>query len=507
MTSVTRNMRRRLLRISTRIWNVRKGKPMLEFQEGFFDQEVREGFYIDPTMKTVWAAELELLQKVAEICDRHGIVWFAAYGTLLGAIRHEGFVPWDDDLDIWVKRKDYNELLRVLPLELPEGYEVKSPLTQAGYDQFHMMVNNGSFSMEERRRREYHGCPFSVGLDIFPLDCLPRDAAAREMQQNLVMLATRGAQLASWIHRGEYDRGEDPAEQKKAFREEIWEGIHYLESCGAKIDPQLAEREEWYRVASEFGRWANCFAMMYSEEESDYLVNYVDYVRWPNKKFSREYFSEIYSASFENFMLPVPCGYEQVLRRIYGAYEVLRKRTGTHEYPGYVLQLRRLKNKLENESAFSKMLEGIVPAYHILLNEDTSLLPEWKAQLEKANEKNRKIIFFSYECYDMKTQGEQALNRLESVLDRLSKMRKRIVVWWRPQKNMESRLTDVSQELAHRYHVILEKYKEEGWGICDETDRAGRAAAWCDAYYGNMSGAVQLFQRAGKTIMLMNPDI
>ncbi|MBD5537105.1 MAG: LicD family protein, partial [Lachnospiraceae bacterium] len=54
---------------------------MLEFQEGFFEQEVRSGFYIDTTMKTVWAAELEVLQKIAEICDRHGLVWYAAYGT------------------------------------------------------------------------------------------------------------------------------------------------------------------------------------------------------------------------------------------------------------------------------------------------------------------------------------------------------------------------------------------------------------------------------------------
>lgn len=94
---------------------------MLGFQEEFFEQEIRDGFYISSTMKRVWAAEMEVLQKVAEICDRHNIVWYAAYGTLLGAIRHEGFVPWDDDIDIWVKRNDYNRLINILPVELPPG--------------------------------------------------------------------------------------------------------------------------------------------------------------------------------------------------------------------------------------------------------------------------------------------------------------------------------------------------------------------------------------------------
>lgn len=64
---------------------------MLEFQEGFFEQEIREGFYIDKSVKASWAAGMEVLHKVAEICDRYDIAWYAAYGTLLGAIRHEGY--------------------------------------------------------------------------------------------------------------------------------------------------------------------------------------------------------------------------------------------------------------------------------------------------------------------------------------------------------------------------------------------------------------------------------
>lgn len=58
-----------------------------------------------------------MLQRGAEVCDMYGIVWYAAYGILLGAIRHESFVPWDDDMDIWVKRKDYNKLMQLFYFE------------------------------------------------------------------------------------------------------------------------------------------------------------------------------------------------------------------------------------------------------------------------------------------------------------------------------------------------------------------------------------------------------
>lgn len=466
---------------------------MLEFEDSFFEQEIRDGFYISSTMKRVWAAELEVLQKVAEICDRHNIVWYAAYGTLLGAIRHEGFVPWDDDLDIWVKRSDYNRLVQILPMELPSEYEVKSPLLQTGYDQFHTLVNNGSFSMEEAHLEQYHGCPFSVGLDIFPLDYLPRNDAERDLQKNLVMLTTRGAQVASGLLCGEYEKADDPAGQKRTMQEEIWEGVHYLESCGAKIDPQLVEREEWYRVASEFDRWANYFAMMYSEEESDYLVPYMDYVRWQNCRLPKEWFADTRGVAFENFELPVPCGYEQILRRIYGAYGVIRKRAGAHEYPGYAQQLRKLKEKLAPEDRRLRLLTNMIPEYKLLTGEEKPLPSEW--------ERHKSRILFISECPDA-CQWEKALDRLEEVLDTFEQVKKQITLWWRPSRSMAERLSTVSGELAARYQSILKRYKSANWGICDESDDPDMAVQWCNAYYGSPNVVLQSFQNAGKPILI-----
>ena len=75
--------------------------------------EYREGFYVEPMMKCAWAAQIKLAELIDEMCRAEGIRYFADWGTLLGAVRHKGFIPWDDDMDLCMLRKDYNHFLKV----------------------------------------------------------------------------------------------------------------------------------------------------------------------------------------------------------------------------------------------------------------------------------------------------------------------------------------------------------------------------------------------------------
>lgn len=73
------------------------------------EEEVIADYKISDKMKKIWKIELAMLEEVERICKEHGLTWFMVHGSLLGAVRHKGFIPWDDDIDIAMPRKDYNK--------------------------------------------------------------------------------------------------------------------------------------------------------------------------------------------------------------------------------------------------------------------------------------------------------------------------------------------------------------------------------------------------------------
>lgn len=96
----------------------------MKIPDQYFEDEVREGFYVPGMIKRAWAAQLEILEDIKKVCEKHNIQYFAEWGTLLGAVRHGGFIPWDDDMDLCMKRSDYNRFLAVAKKELPQGYSM-----------------------------------------------------------------------------------------------------------------------------------------------------------------------------------------------------------------------------------------------------------------------------------------------------------------------------------------------------------------------------------------------
>lgn len=83
-------------------------------------------------LKRLQDLELEMMLKIDEICKRHDLTYYLMGGTLIGAVRHQGFIPWDDDIDLGMPRPDYEKFLQIAPKELGEEFGILTPMIRKG---------------------------------------------------------------------------------------------------------------------------------------------------------------------------------------------------------------------------------------------------------------------------------------------------------------------------------------------------------------------------------------
>lgn len=116
----------------------------------------------------------EMLLVLDEICQRHGIRYWLAAGTLLGAVRHGGYIPWDDDLDIELLREDYDRLIELLPHELPDHLQLQTPETDGGYFYTYAKLRDRRSRLIETNAYDRIFDMQGVFIDIFPMERMPQ---------------------------------------------------------------------------------------------------------------------------------------------------------------------------------------------------------------------------------------------------------------------------------------------------------------------------------------------
>lgn len=124
------------------------------------------------TINRVQEVEHEIMMQIADICHRHGLCYFAIGGTALGAVRHRNFIPWDDDIDIGMPRKDYEEFLRIAAQELPEQYYIQHFSTEAASPFYFTKIRKRNTLFVEYYLKE-SSIRQGIFVDIFPFDHVP----------------------------------------------------------------------------------------------------------------------------------------------------------------------------------------------------------------------------------------------------------------------------------------------------------------------------------------------
>lgn len=299
----------------------------MNIPEGYLNGEIRDGFYVESTMKKAWAAEIEVLNEVDRICRQHDIQYFADWGTLLGTIRHKGFVPWDDDMDITMKREDYTRFCQIVRQEQGELEIINFHTDPEWKDMLSRVINGRSVNYTEAHLDKYHGFPYVAGLDIFPLDYVAPTEDEDKIHCSMISIVEAfSANIRN----------------NTATPEEIEQTTKDIEQmCGVKFN-------NLEPLATQLLKLGERLSMMYTDEESQAVALMGDHAGpRPLDVYPKEYYSESIYMPFEYTTIPVPVGYEKILIQKYGENYMIPYLGGTnHEYPFYRKQQREVYRQM-----------------------------------------------------------------------------------------------------------------------------------------------------------------
>ena len=278
----------------------------LEIPDSFFDEEVRDGYLVTSQMKKVWAVELDLLAEAMRVMDKFSIRYYAIGGTLLGAVRHRGFIPWDDDIDIALPRRDYEVLKQIAPKEFSAPYFFQEEKNSPGLLCGHAKLRNSETTMihSNHLKDGVGALSFNMGvfIDFFPMDNLPDDIVEREKWlKELRSIARKAWHLRMFTHRGRIIGDHKMKYVLQSF---------YLSS--------LIRNPDYF-----FDKYEDLLSK-YANESTTQVCAYCQYCRdkskenrfiWENKDLD---VNKLVLLPFEMLKLPCPVEYDSVLTRNYG---------------------------------------------------------------------------------------------------------------------------------------------------------------------------------------------
>lgn len=302
--------------------------------EEFYEDEVREGFYIPACVKQAWGAQIRVLNDVDRVCSELGIRYFADWGTFLGAVRHGGFIPWDDDFDICMLRDDYNRFLNEGVAKLPEGYSVFNLENKEDHEQFVAnIVSKTRICFEPEHLERFHGFPYISAVDVFLIDYMAND---RDRQEEMKLKAQYVLKISDEISGGRL-KG---SELKGRLRE-----VERL--LGIRIPEGLSDNKirQFLDIEAE-----KLFASFVDEkDEAQKIVQMMPWGLRDENIMPSLYYSETIDIPFETGTIPVPLIYDDALRLHYGDYMKLYKNAGGHDYPFFAKSRAQLQEVLDFE--------------------------------------------------------------------------------------------------------------------------------------------------------------
>lgn len=271
-----------------------KKKLSMDIEDSFFKEEVRCGFTVTEKQKKIWAVELDLVSKLLEVCKKYDLKVFVFAGTLLGAIRHKGFIPWDDDFDVVMYRDDFEKLQEIATLEFREPYFFQTGLSDRsafiGYGRLRNSLTTGYIL-------DYESATYHQGIyiDVYVCDGLTHDE--KKLHKQLIIEKNLTKILNIYGNK---------IRTRNGLKKTMKRIIHNSFCRVIKYEKVV----KWYRK--------NITRYNKECEEVSTLTHEMSIIQ--RMKFSKKQFEDIIEMPYENIMVPVPSDYDTMLHHMYGNY-------------------------------------------------------------------------------------------------------------------------------------------------------------------------------------------
>ncbi len=421
-------------------------------------------------MKRSWAADQEMLVQLQEICKEHSLRMFACYGTLLGTVREGGFIAWDDDIDVGFVGEDYVRFLDVLTNEYPNRFNVLNPYTRPWYKMnFSHITNSKSVTYARNHLEKWHGCPFMTGPDVYPYYYLPSDPAAEKYIlgilgkiDELIMLNRQSVSLS--IQMGDFDKGSRLNESIAIGLVELQHETGFVFTEDRPLDNQLEILYDQVCRVTE-------------ASDATYVVRYDEYTKDRSKKFLKECFENTIAKPFENILIPVPIGYDEILKKRFGeSYIVPRQEMAAHDYPYYQKQFdEKLYRKEMLNSVDNNVVIGTIPDEKTL----------------------KKRILYHTTVKDLLINGDNMLRwiknfLLSDVCDNSSEE-----IWWMPDAVLRTEnmaLDLIAPNLTDEYDELIRMCSDKGGNLCKCSLSSEELTRLFDEYHGTDPVYVDAFR-------------